>query len=97
MFGIKEKTVFCGEHVPAVAGELRELLDEKAIMPTPAAQVRRAGFLVELGQKQLEAGRQDNPSTLQPLYLRRPQITTPRRPMTILGGEKNDKLASNTA
>ena len=94
--GIRDKTVFCGEFVPAIAIRLREELGEKAVIPPWAALVRRAGFLAELGQRRLEAGKHDNPSTLQPLYLRKPAITTPKRRITLTGGEKDDKLAHDT-
>ena len=53
------------------------------VIPSPASQYRRAGFLAELGQKRLAAGKQDNPATLQPLYLRRPPITKPKRIVTL--------------
>ena len=75
---IATKTVFCGEFVPSIAAQLRKRLKQKAIIPTSAAQLRRASFLAELGQQRLEAGGYDNPATLQPLYLRRPPITKPK-------------------
>jgi tRNA threonylcarbamoyl adenosine modification protein YeaZ len=93
---IHQKTVFCGEHVPFIATQLRGTLGEKAVLPPRSAQVRRAGFLAELGHRRLEIGKYDNPATLQPLYLRRPSITTPKRRITILGGEKDDKFTPNT-
>ena len=72
------KTIFCGEFLPSIATQLRERLKQKAIIPSPATTLRRASFLAELGQKQLEAGNYDNPATLQPIYLRRPPITKPK-------------------
>ena len=72
---ITARTVFCGEFVAIIAEQLRKKLGQKAIIPSPATRLRRAGFLAELGQKQLEAGNYDNPATLQPIYLRRPPIT----------------------
>jgi tRNA A37 threonylcarbamoyladenosine modification protein TsaB len=41
--------------------------------------MRRARFLAELGWRRLERGEADEVATLQPLYLRRPQITKPRK------------------
>jgi len=76
---ITTKTVFCGEFIPSIATQLKEQLKQKAIIPPPATRLRRAGFLAELGQQRLEAGNSDNPSTLQPLYLRQPPITKPKR------------------
>ncbi len=75
---ITTKTIFCGEFTPFLATELRNQLKQRAIIPPPAARLRRASFLAELGQQRLEAGNYDNPATLQPLYLRRPSITKPR-------------------
>ncbi len=69
------KTVFCGEFVPFITARLKEELGQKAIVLPPAAMLRRAAFLAELGLKRLEAGDYDDPVTLQPLYLRGPAIT----------------------
>lgn len=76
---ITSKTVFCGENVSSVAGQLRTRLGEKAVIPSPAALRRRAAFLAELGLRRLAAGAADDPATLQPLYLRRPHITKPKQ------------------
>jgi len=72
---ITTKTVFCGEFIPSIAPQLRKQLKQKAIIPSPTTALRRASFLAELGLKQLNMGNCDNPTTLQPLYLRRPSIT----------------------
>jgi tRNA threonylcarbamoyladenosine biosynthesis protein TsaB len=77
---ITAPTLFCGEYVAAVAAELTERLGEKAVIATPAARLRRAGFLAELGLKRLQEGDYDDAATLQPLYLRRPPITQPKQP-----------------
>jgi len=80
---ITNQTIFCGEFIPAIATQLKKRLGQKAIIAAPAARLRRAGFLAELGQQRLEAGDYDNPATLQPIYLRRPHITKPRHQLTI--------------
>jgi len=72
---VATRTVFCGEFVAAVAPELTWRLKEKAVIPSGAARLRRAGFLAELGARRLGAGDHDHPATLQPIYLRRPPIT----------------------
>jgi len=72
---ITTKTLFCGEFVASLAGELRKQLKQRAIISSSPARLRRASFLAELGQQRLEAGNYDNPATLHPLYLRRPPIT----------------------
>ena len=69
------RTVFCGEYVSLVAAQLKKLLKQKAVIVSPAAGLRRASFLAELGLRRIEAGDFDNPATLQPSYLRGPAIT----------------------
>jgi hypothetical protein len=71
--------VFCGEHVPAIASRIKEILGDKALFVSPAAGLRRAGYLMELGYTRLKAQDYDDPATLQPLYLRAPAITEPKR------------------
>ncbi len=75
---ITTKTVFCGEFIPSIATQLEKQLEQKAVILPPAAGLRRASFLAELGLKRLKAGDYDNPTTLQPLYLRGPSITKPK-------------------
>ncbi len=75
---ITTKTIFCGEFIPFIATQLTKQLKQKAVILPPAARLRRASFLAELGLKRLKAGDYDNPTTLQPLYLRRPAITQPK-------------------
>jgi len=72
---ITEKTIICGEFNPATAEQIKKLFKSKAVMPGPAAQLRRASYIAELGQQRAETGDYDNLATLQPLYLRRPPIT----------------------
>jgi len=73
---ITTKTIFCGEYVPVIASQLRERLKGRAIIA--ADQLRPARLLAELAKPRLEAGDYDHPTTLQPLYLRRPAITQPK-------------------
>ena len=75
---ITTKTIFCGEFIPSIVTQLRKKLRQKAIIPSSAALFRRASFLAELGLKRVNASNYDNPSTLQPLYLRQPPITQPK-------------------
>lgn len=72
-----EKTLFCCDAASvAVAVELKERLGARAVLPSPATGLRRAAFLAELGLKRLQTGDVDDTATLQPVYLRRPNITT---------------------
>ena len=74
--GIATRTVFCGEYVANIAPQIEELLKGKAVIPSTITSIRRGGFLAELGLRRLEAGDNDEPAALQPVYLRRPSITT---------------------
>ncbi len=74
-----EKTVFCGELSDAAIGTIKNALGDNAIIPSYSARMRRAGYLAELGQQRLAAGESDDPATLQPIYLRRPAITQPKK------------------
>jgi len=71
-------TVFCGEFAPAMAAELRSRLGDRAMLVSAAANMRRAGYLAELGLLRLNSQDFDDPATLQPLYLRAPAITVPK-------------------
>ncbi|MBI4302852.1 MAG: tRNA (adenosine(37)-N6)-threonylcarbamoyltransferase complex dimerization subunit type 1 TsaB [Chloroflexi bacterium] len=72
---IDAKTIFCGEFLPTIAEQLSKQVGSNAIIVSPAAGLRRAGFLAELGLKRFEAGDYDDVVTLQPTYLRGPAIT----------------------
>lgn len=62
----------CGELEPEEVAYLREVLGEAVRLATPAENLRRPGFLVELARRRLEAGESDPPDTLSPLYLQHP-------------------------
>ena len=77
---VQEPTIICGDLYPGLAPELRERLGGKALLASPATGPRRAGYLAELGWRQIVDGKAPAPSQLQPLYLRRPAITERRKP-----------------
>ena len=72
---ISTRTLFCGEIPLSVIDELRQKLGEQAIIPDQSARLRHASYLAALGWRRLGKGNQDNPASLQPLYLRQPPIT----------------------
>ena len=72
---ISEKTIFCGEIPPAAISHILASLGEKAIIPLWEQRLRRPGYISYLGWQRLLSGQQDNPATLQPIYLRQPPIT----------------------
>ncbi len=75
----RTKTLFCGELSASMETELRERLGELAIIPEEVTRLRRAGYLAQLGWRRLKMGEADDLATLQPLYLRHPPITQPKR------------------
>jgi tRNA threonylcarbamoyl adenosine modification protein YeaZ len=91
---ITSRTVFCGELADSAVTELRKRLKQMAVIPPPAARVRRASFLAELGLERLRAGQCDDLATLQPLYLRRPPITKSKHRWGM--ETKDGELATNT-
>ena len=83
---VTEKTLFCGEYVATIARKLKKVLKEKAVIAPD--QMRSAVSLIELAQPRIAAGDYDDPTTLQPIYLRRPHITKPKRQKFTNGGSK---------
>ncbi len=69
--GLRAPTAIAGEISP----EAREKIKNQSVfglLVQPAAGVRRAGWLAELGWERLRAGRLDDAAALTPTYLRRP-------------------------
>ncbi len=75
---IQIKTIVCGEFVLKIANELKAKLGDKADLISPVANLRRPGFLAELGLKRIEVKDYDDIATLQPHYFRGPSITKPK-------------------
>lgn len=74
---IRQRTLFCGEHMPFIQGALAERLGSLAVFPSAAALLRRPGHLAELAWQRLVRGERDDAATLQPIYVRGPSITRP--------------------
>ena len=74
---IKQRTLFCGEIPPEIISEIEQNLDKQAMI-SQSNRPWRASSLAILGWRKLSNGEQDDPVTLQPLYLRPPHITKPR-------------------
>lgn len=67
--GIKERTLFVGELSTEARRTIAETLGANAVLMPPAAQLRRAGYLAELGWQRLSRGERDDPASLAPIYL----------------------------
>ncbi len=74
---IKQKTLFCGQIPPDVLNQIQKNIGKQALI-AQSNDLWRASTLVILGWQKLSEGEQDDPVTLQPLYLRPPHITKPR-------------------
>jgi tRNA threonylcarbamoyladenosine biosynthesis protein TsaB len=88
-------SVVCGEWQAETERALRAALDPRARIRSPLAG-RRAAWLAELAlARAAETGAADDPAALEPLYLRRPGITSSARVARHVG--KNEPVAENSA
>lgn len=76
---IETLTLFCGEGVLAIADALRASLGDHALIAQAPPPTRRASYLAHLAHRRWQAGAADDPTTLQPLYLRSSQVDTAAR------------------
>jgi tRNA threonylcarbamoyladenosine biosynthesis protein TsaB len=66
------QALFCGELEASDIALLLDRLGPAIKIATPAASLRRAAFLAELGWHRLSRGDSDNAATLSPIYLHKP-------------------------
>jgi tRNA threonylcarbamoyladenosine biosynthesis protein TsaB len=69
---VEDRTLFCGELEASDVALIRQKLDSVASIATPAASLRRAAFLAELGWERLSRGDSDDAASLSPIYLQTP-------------------------
>lgn len=67
--GIRERTLFAGEISEPLRQSIVATLGASAVIGSPANQLRRAGYLAELGWQRLLRGERDDPVSLSPVYL----------------------------
>jgi len=94
---IKQKTLFCGEIPADIMREIQQNLGRRAII-FQGNSLPRASSLAILGWQRLSKGEQDDPVTLQPLYLRPPHITKPKdkTPFLSLRAEQGNRKDGNS-
>lgn len=63
---------FCGDLDEATRRAIGSALGERALLPSPAANLRRPAFLAELAWRRLANGERDDLVTLEPIYLGEP-------------------------
>jgi tRNA threonylcarbamoyladenosine biosynthesis protein TsaB len=85
--------LFCGEIREASRQALRERLPKMSLFLSNLSATRRASTLALLAQQRFAEGKQDDPMLLEPLYLRRPSITTSTRKQPLLGGTAAERPA----
>jgi tRNA threonylcarbamoyl adenosine modification protein YeaZ len=73
----KQRTIFCGEIPVDIAEQIRHNLGRRAII-CRNGHPSRGSPLATLGWQELSRGQHDDPSSLQPVYLRPPHITKPK-------------------
>lgn len=69
---VKVPTFFSGEIDAPLSETLRQHIESEIVIASPAASLRRAGYLAELGWERLRRGKSDDPNRLEPLYLHHP-------------------------
>ncbi len=71
---IEPASLCCGEIEAGDVDLIRDHLGSDVIIATPAASLRRASYLAEMGWERLAQGDFDDTSSLAPIYLQNPQI-----------------------
>jgi tRNA threonylcarbamoyladenosine biosynthesis protein TsaB len=79
--------LFCGEISETARQELSQHLPAQSVFAPTIQSARRASLLASLAQQRLAEQQQDDPLLLEPLYLRRPSITTSVRKQPLLGSK----------
>lgn len=77
--------LFCGEISEASRQSLQAQMQTRCYFANPIQSARRASTLALLALLRLQSGLEDDPLALEPLYLRRPSITTSTRKRPLLG------------
>lgn len=77
--------LFCGEIGDASRQSLLAQMQTRCYFANPVQSTRRASTLALLALLRLQSGLEDDPLALEPLYLRRPSITTSTRKQPLLG------------
>jgi tRNA threonylcarbamoyladenosine biosynthesis protein TsaB len=79
--------LFCGELSEPSRAALYEHLPESSLFLMPFQSSRHASVLASLALQRFHSGIVDDPLLLEPLYVRRPSITTSTRKQPLLGGK----------
>jgi len=92
---VTQPVLCCGEWRDVTHAVLERALGERARWATTLPKGRAAG-LAQLAQARAAAGRVDQPATLEPLYLRRPAITSSAKVAHLASGDATRAPASSS-
>ncbi len=81
--------LFCGEISEASRQALAGALPGTSLFGAPLLSTRRASVLAALAFERYQSGILDDPMLLEPLYLRRPSITTSSRKQPLFGDKSH--------
>jgi tRNA threonylcarbamoyladenosine biosynthesis protein TsaB len=81
--------LFCGEISLASRQMLFTQMQEKCVFVNKVQSSRHASVLAMLARQRILDGKIDSPLLLEPLYIRRPSITTSTRKQPLLGGKSD--------
>ena len=87
--------LFCGEISLASRQMLFTQMQEKCVFVNSVQAARQASVLAMLALQRIHDGKIDSPLLLEPLYIRRPSITTSTRKQPLLGG-KSDRATGHS-
>jgi tRNA threonylcarbamoyladenosine biosynthesis protein TsaB len=87
--------LFCGELSEITRQVIYERMQERSLFIDNLQATRRASSLALLAIQRLYEGRIEDPMLLEPLYLRRPSITTSTRKQSLLGKKPDQSSDQN--
>jgi tRNA threonylcarbamoyladenosine biosynthesis protein TsaB len=88
--------LFCGEITLTSRQMLFTQMQEKCFFVNTVQSSRHASILAMLALQRLHNGKVDSPLILEPLYIRRPSITTSTRKQPLLGGKSNRPIGHSS-
>jgi tRNA threonylcarbamoyladenosine biosynthesis protein TsaB len=88
--------LFCGEFSEASRQAIFERMEEQSIFASSLDSTRHASTLAALALPRFAQGALDDPLRLEPLYLRRPSITTSARKQPLLGNRAQRRTTDET-
>jgi tRNA threonylcarbamoyladenosine biosynthesis protein TsaB len=92
----KPRILFCGEISAISQQALLQYLPGQCLFMNALQSTRHASVLAQLALQRVHDGLEDDPLTLEPLYVRRPSITTSTRKQPLLRGTVQRQSGQDT-